>query len=330
MKAIQYQAYGGPEVIEEVEKEQPVPSPAEVLVRIHSIGMNYADIARRQGTYVVPTPLPFFPGSEIAGTIEAVGGEITRLKPGDRVAALITDGGYAEFAAVHEQAIIPIPDSLDFDQAAAFPLQGLSAYHVLKTMGRLEQGETVLVHAAAGGVGGIAVQLAKRFGAGKIIATASTPEKLHYAKELGADVLINYTETGWEQKVLEATDGRGVDVAMEMAGGEIFSRTLDCLAPFGRLVVFGSASGEPSRLQAGRLMRANQSVIGFFLPQIMKRRDLMQQSLEELFAFLETGGLKLPIGETFPLAEAARAQSQMQERKTTGKLILRPDSSSSS
>lgn len=323
MKAIQYKAYGGTEVIEQVEKEKPVPASKEVLVRVHSIGMNYADIARRQGAYVVPTPLPFYPGSEVAGTIEAVGEEVTQFQTGDRVAALITDGGYAEFAAVNEQAIIPIPDSLDFDQAAAFPLQGLSAYHVLKTMGRLEEGESVLVHAAAGGVGGIAVQLAKRFGAGSIIATASTPEKLAYAENLGADVLINYTEDGWEQKVLEATDGRGVDVAMEMAGGDIFSRTLDCLAPFGRLVVFGSASGEPSRLQAGRLMGANQSVIGFFLPQIMKRRDLMQQSLKDLFTFLEDGGLTLPIGDVFPLDEAARAQTLMQERQTTGKLILR-------
>lgn len=323
MKAIQYKAYGGTEVIEQVEKEKPVPASKEVLVRVHSIGMNYADIARRQGAYVVPTPLPFYPGSEVAGTIEAVGEEVTQFQTGDRVAALITDGGYAEFAAVNEQAIIPIPDSLDFDQAAAFPLQGLSAYHVLKTMGRLEEGESVLVHAAAGGVGGIAVQLAKRFGAGSIIATASTPEKLAYAENLGADVLINYTEDGWEQKVLEATDGRGVDVAMEMASGDIFSRTLDCLAPFGRLVVFGSASGEPSRLQAGRLMGANQSVIGFFLPQIMKRRDLMQQSLKDLFTFLEDGGLTLPIGDVFPLDEAARAQTLMQERQTTGKLILR-------
>lgn len=323
MKAIQYKAYGGTEVIEQVDKEKPVPSSKEVLVRVHSIGMNYADIARREGAYVVPTPLPFYPGSEIAGIIEKVGEEVTQFKTGDRVAALITDGGYAEFAAVNEQAIIPIPDSLDFDQAAAFPLQSLSAYHVLKTMGRLEEGESVLVHAAAGGVGGIAVQLAKRFGAGRIIATASTPQKLAYAENLGADVLINYTEEGWEQQVLEATDGRGVDVAMEMAGGDIFSRTLDCLAPFGRLVVFGSASGEPSRLQAGRLMGANQSVIGFFLPQIMKRRDLMQHSLRDLFTFLEEGGLTLPIGDVFPLDEAARAQTLMQERQTTGKLILR-------
>jgi NADPH2:quinone reductase len=223
-----------------------------------------------------------------------------------------------------ERGLIPLPGQIDFQTAAALPLQGLSAYHVLKTMGRLEQGETVLVHAAAGGVGTIAVQLAKIFGAGKIIATASTEAKLELAREMGADVLVNYSEEGWEQKVLEATGGKGVDVALEMAGGDVFYKTLKCLAPFGRLVVYGVASGEQSKFNPSSLMARNQSVIGFFLPQIMRRPDLLASSTRELFQYVGEGKLRLTIGGVYPLEEAREVHRLLQGRKTTGKLILEP------
>src|SRR6185312_969691 len=164
---------------------------------------------------------------------------VKRFKPGMRVVSLIESGAYAEFAKVHEMALTPIPDGVDFTNAVALPLQGQTAYHILKTMGRLEKGETVLVHAAAGGVGALSVQLAKLFGAGKVIATASSDEKLAHAEKLGADYLVNYTEQGWEEKVRELTDGKGADVILEMVGGDIFHKSLKCLAPFGRLVIFG-------------------------------------------------------------------------------------------
>ncbi|SDI80905.1 NADPH2:quinone reductase [Natribacillus halophilus] len=277
---------------------------------------------RRKGQYVVHTPVPFIPGAEVAGVVKETGSEVTSVDPGQRVVTMTGSGGYAEYVSVDERAVIPIGDELDFSTAAALPLQGLSAYHVLKTMGQLEGGETVLVHAAAGGVGSISVQLAKLLGAGKVIATASTEEKLADAKRLGADVCINYTQEGWEKEVLQATDGEGVDIAMEMAGGDIFEKTLRILGRFGRLIVFGSASGEPSKLDARRLMEKNQSVIGFFLPQVMRKPQLIQSSLEELFSHLRSGDLQLQIGHTFTLEEAARVHELMEDRKTKGKIIL--------
>jgi NADPH:quinone reductase len=324
MKAVQLQKFGGPEVLEIVEIDRPVPTGREVLIEIKAIGVNYADTARREGQYVVKTLLPFIPGAEIAGVVTAVGEKVTNATPGMRVVTLIESGGYSEFALADERSLIPIPEQLDFQNAAALPLQGLSAYHVLKTMGRLEKGETVLVHAAAGGVGTLSVQLAKLFGAGKIIATASSPEKLELARKMGADVLINYTESNWVEQVLEATGGKGVDVALEMVGGEVFNNTLKCLATFGRLVVFGAASGEQSRMYPSSLMARNQSVIGFFLPQIMRKPELLQRSLVELLTYLGEGKLKLTIGGVFPLEEAANVHVLLQSRKTTGKLLLEP------
>lgn len=324
MKSVLFTQYGGPEVLRLVDVEKPAPKDHEILIEIKAIGVNYADTARREGQYVVPTPLPFTPGAEIAGVVTAVGEKVTRVVPGTRVVTLIEYGGYAEYALADERSVIPIGDKLSFELAASLPLQGLSAYHVLKTMGRLEKGETVLVHAAAGGVGTIAVQLAKIFGAGKVIATASTEEKLQLAKEMGADVLVNYTKDGWEKEVLEATGGKGVDVALEMAGGDIFYKTLQCLATFGRLVIYGVASGEQSRFYPSSLMARNQSVIGFFLPQIMRKRELLQSSLEELFTYLGDGRLRLTIGDVFPLEDSAKVHELMQTRKTVGKLILVP------
>lgn len=324
MKAVQFTEYGGPEVLKLIEKDTPTPTDHEVLIEIKAIGVNYADTARREGQYVLPTSLPFTPGAEIAGVVTAVGEKVTRVVPGTRVVTLIESGGYAEYGLADERSVIPIGESLSFELAASLPLQGLSAYHILKTMGRLESGETVLVHAAAGGVGTIAVQLAKLFGAGKVIATASTDEKLALAKEMGADVLVNYTKEGWEEEVLEATGGKGVDVALEMAGGDIFNKTLKCLATYGRLVIYGVASGDQSRFYPSSLMARNHSVIGFFLPQIMRKRDLLQGSLEELFTYLSDGRLKLTIGEVFPLEDAAKVHELLQSRQTKGKLILVP------
>jgi len=324
MKAVQLKEYGGPEVLNLVDIERPVPKGHEVLIEIKAIGVNYADTARREGQYVVKTPLPFIPGAEIAGIVAEVGENVTKVKPGTRIVTLIESGGYAEFALADERALIPIPEQLNFHTAAALPLQGLSAYHILKTMGRLEKGESVLVHAAAGGVGTIAVQLAKLFGAGKIIATASSDEKLALAREMGADVLINYTEPDWEKQVIEATDGKGVNVALEMVGGEVFNKTVRCLATFGRLVIFGAASGEQSRFYPSSLMARNQSVIGFFLPQIMRKQELLLPSLVELLTYLGEGKLKLTIGGVFPLEEAAQVHTLLQSRKTQGKLILEP------
>ncbi|MCD5323212.1 MULTISPECIES: quinone oxidoreductase family protein [Pontibacillus] len=324
MKAVQFEYYGGPEVLEMKDFKNPSPAEGEVLLKVEVIGVNYADTARREGAYVVPTPLPFIPGAEVAGVVEEVGEGVQNVTKGDRVVTLIEKGGYAEFAVANAQTLIPIPNGVSPETAVALPLQGLTAYHILKTMGQLEEGETVLVHAAAGGVGSLAVQLAKTFGAGKVIATASTKEKLEFAKSLGADAAINYTEENWREQVIEANGGKGVDVALEMAGGEIFHETVKCMRSFGRVVVYGVASGNPAQMYPSGLMNRNLSVIGFFLPQIMKKPKLFSSSLQELLGLVERDELKLTIGGVYPLAEAANVHELLQSRKTKGKLVLVP------
>lgn len=324
MKAIQFKEYGGPSVLEKVEVDRPELGEGEVLLKVHAIGVNYADTARREGAYVVPTPLPFIPGAEVAGIVEEVGEGVSRVSKGDRVVTLIGSGGYAEFVKAKESTLIPIPNEVADETAVALPLQGLTAYHILTTMGRLEKGETVLVHAAAGGVGSLAVQLAKHFGAGNVIATASSEEKLKLARDLGADHAINYTHPNWREEVLEATDGRGVDVALEMAGGDIFQETVKCMRAFGRVVVYGVASGDPAQMYPSGLMNRNLSVIGFFLPQIMKKPVLFEKSLNHLLKMIKTGELKLTVGGVFDLDEAAHVHEVMQARKTKGKLVLKP------
>ncbi|WP_079479251.1 quinone oxidoreductase family protein [Halobacillus salinus] len=324
MRAIQFKQFGGPDVLETVDVDEPILESDQVLIKVKAIGVNYADTARREGAYVVPTPLPFIPGAEVAGVVEDVGNPDSRFKKGDRVVTLIGSGGYAEYVAAKEQTLIPIPDNVDDQMAVALPLQGLTAYHILLTMGRMEKGETVLVHAAAGGVGSLAVQLAKHYGAGNVIATASSDAKLALAKELGADHVVNYTEPNWREAVLEASDGRGVDVALEMAGGEVFHETIKCMRPFGRVVTYGVASGETPQLNAAGLMNRNLSVIGFFLPQIMKKPVLFEKSLQELLLLVKYGDLKLTVGGVFGLEEAAHVHEIMQARKTKGKLVLTP------
>lgn len=265
MKAIQFKQYGSPDVLRVINLARPVPKKKDVLIKVEAIGVNYADTARREGAYVVDTPLPFIPGSEVAGEVVELGEEVEGIKVGMKVVTLLGSHratGYAEYTLADSRGLIPLPDGVDLKQAAALPLQGLTAYHILKTMGRIEKGETVVVHAAAGGVGTLAVQLAKKFGA-NVIATASSDEKLAIAKRLGADVLINYTEAGWQNKVMEETK-HGADVILEMVGGSIFYDSLHCLAPFGRLVFYGMASGQPVKFNPGRLMEKNQSVMGFF------------------------------------------------------------------
>ncbi|MBP1949395.1 quinone oxidoreductase family protein [Virgibacillus litoralis] len=324
MKAVQFNEYGGPDVLEVIDTKAPAFSEDDVLIEVQAVGVNYADTARREGQYVVPTNLPFIPGAEVAGVVSEVGSNVKSIQKGARVVALIESGGYAEYAVVPAASVIPVPDGVEFERAVALPLQGLSAYHILKTMGRLEEGETVLVHAAAGGVGSLAVQLAKLFGAGKVIATASNEEKLAFAKKMGADHAVDYTKDDWELEVRELTGGEGVDVALEMVGGEVFHKTIECLAPFGRLVIYGAASGEQAKFYPGALMKRNQSVVGFFLPQIMRKPKLFQNSLSELLIYVQKGELKLTVGGTYPLADAANVHALMQGRKTKGKLVLIP------
>jgi NADPH2:quinone reductase len=316
--------FGDPSVLKLVEIERPAPGDGEVLIEVKSAGVNYADTMRRRNQYLEETPLPFVPGSEVAGEVAEVGAGVEDAQEGDRIVTLLGIGGYAGYAVAPARNLIPVPDGMDFDEAAAIPLQGLTAYHVLRTSGMLEEGESVLVHAAAGGVGTLAVQMAKLMGASPVVATASTQEKLDLAKEFGADVLINYSEEDWPEKVREATDGAGADVILEMIGGDFVQKNLECLAAFGRMVVYGAASGERGSLVPMDLMHENQVVAGFYLPQIMARPELFGSSLEEILGWISSGDLKLTIGTRYPLEEASEAHEALEGRQTSGKIVLNP------
>ena len=324
MKAIWVEEFGEADVLQYVDVERPEPGEGEVLVEVRSAGVNYADTMRRRNQYVESQDLPFTPGSEVAGVVAAVGEGVDDVSVGDRVVTLLGTGGYAEYAVAPARGLIPLPEGLDFDRAAAIPLQGLTAYHCIKTSGALKDGESVLVHAAAGGVGTLSVQMAKLLGAGAVIATASSEEKLDLARSLGADVLIDYTEEDWPERVREATEGKGADIILEMVGADFPEKNLKCLDVFGRMVVFGAASRERGTIVPAALMKRCHAVVGFYLPQIMRRPDLFVPSLKEILAWISTGDLRLTIGGTYSLEQAADAHSDLEGRQTTGKLLLNP------
>jgi NADPH:quinone reductase len=307
--------YGGPEVLRLVELPVPEPSDGEVLVRVTRAGLNFADTHRRTNSYLVRDALPLVPGSEIAGV---------RAGDGQRVVALVPDGGYAEYAIAPSAQTFAIPDGVDDATALALLLQGLTAWHLYRTCGRVAAGESVAVHAAAGGVGSLAVQLGRPMGAGRVIAIASTAQKRALALELGADAAIDSAPEGLTERLVEANLGRRVDVVFEMAGGEAFDRSLAALAPFGRLVAYGVASGEGNTVRSGQLMRASRSVVGFWLMHCLGRPAMVDEALADLFARVARGELRVVAGPAYPLAEAARAQLDLAERRTIGKVTLDP------
>jgi len=321
MKAIRINETGGPEVMHLEEIATPIPQNDEVLLQVVAAGINYADLAQRQGTYLTRTRTPMTLGVEVAGIVAGHGPGVTAPPVGTRVVAFVT-GAYAEYALAHTGTIIPIPDTLDFTHAAAFLLQGITAYQLLRESAHIQPGESVLVHAAAGGVGTFALQLAKLMGAGKVIGTASSEAKLDLARSLGADVAINYTAPDWSAQVKNATNGLGADIILEMVGGEIATQSLECLAPFGRMVVYGTASGEITQFTGIQLMYNNQAIIGYWLSKWLQRTDRIAVAALELMQYINAGQLKIIVGNTFPLSEAVAAHSAIAERKTMGKVVL--------
>lgn len=321
MKAIRINETGGPEVMHLEEIEKPTPKAGEVLIRIAAAGINYADLAQRQGAYLTRTRTPMTIGFEIAGTVEALGDGVSSPQVGSRVVAL-TAGGYAEYTTALANTVIPIPNNLDFASAAAFPVQGITAYQLLHESTRLQSGESVLVHAAAGGVGTLAIQLAKLMGAKTVVGTASSDKKLALVRELGADAAINYTEDTWADQVKQATNGNGPDVILEMVGGDIAEKSLQILAPFGRMVVYGAAGGQGVQFSGIQLMYKNQSIVGYWLTSWMSRPDKTAEAAQALMQYLASGQLRIIVGSTFPLESAADAHKAIAERKTTGKVVL--------
>lgn len=324
MKAIRFHATGGPEVLRLEDAPDPVPRAGEVLIRVRAAGVNFADTRFRLGTYFVRPRFPAIPGLEAAGEIVALGEGVEERQVGERVMALGANA-YAELMVSPAASTYPLPDGLSFEAAAALPVQGLTAHHLLGLAGRLRAGESVLVHAAAGGVGSLAVQLAKRAGAGLVVGTSSGA-KVELVRSLGGDLAIDYGREDFAARVKEATGGRGVDVILEMLGGrEACRRNLASLAPFGRLIVYGAASGElGAAIEPVSLMAKNQSVIGYYLTPIVADRALCAPALAELASLVTSGALRLVQGGSYPLADAARAHAALESRATVGKLVLLP------
>ena len=313
MRAIQITEFGGPEVLQLRDLPDPVPPEGFHVVDVATAGVNYADTHQTDDSYLTPTALPAIPGSEVVGT----------TPDGVRVAAFTTTGGYAERSAVHPAMSFPLPEAVGDAQALALMVQGLTAWHLLRTSTHLEPGESVVVHAAAGGVGTLAVQLAKAWGAGRVIAVASTDEKRDLATSLGADVTVDAGAEDLKAALEAANDGRKVDVVLEMVGGATFDASLAALAPFGRLATFGMASRTPPKaVHAGELMGRSRAVVGFWLAHCFTRPAMLQAAMAELLDMVVAGTLVPQVGGTYPLGDARLAHEDLRSRRSTGKLVL--------
>jgi NADPH2:quinone reductase len=313
MKAIQISEFGGPEVMKLVELPDPTPGAGEVLLEVTAIGINYADTHQTENSYLSQQTLPLIPGLEVVGTYK-----------GKRYLASAASGGYAEKASVYEALLAPIPDAVSDEEAICMLVQGTTAWHILKTMGHLSPGETVVIHAAAGGVGTLAIQLAKMWGA-KVIAVTSSDEKATLAKSLGADEVVDAKAEDLGKALRKANGGKGVDIVLEMVGGNTFDESMKALGDFGRMITYGMASRTaPTPIHPGALMHGSKTVSGFWLANCFASKEMLGDVIAELFALVADGKLKPVIGGTYPLNEAAGAHRAMLARETTGKIVLKP------
>jgi NADPH2:quinone reductase len=313
VKAVQITEFGGPEKLQLVELDDPMPAEGEVLVEVARSGINFADTHATRNDYLAEQSLPLVPGAEVSG----------RTVDGRRVAALLGNGGYAEKVSVHEALLVPVPDEVDDDQAAGLLLQGLTAMALVQRCARVEPGETLVVEAAAGGTGSLAVQLGKRAGA-KVIGLASSEEKRQLVERLGADATVDSRSEELGAAIREANGGARVDAVLHMSGGDAFDQELGVLAPLGRMVVFGIASREQREVSTAALLRGSKSVIAFWLAHLLMRRDLVVPMISELLSAVGAGELQVTIGGVYPLSEAARAHEDLIGRRTSGKLLLDP------
>ena len=322
MRAVQITRFGGPEVLDVVDLPEPEPAPGQKLFTVSTAGINFADTHQTEDSYLAPQQLPLIPGAEFVGS--AAGGP--------RVVGLLDGGGYAEKVAAHDRLTWPVPDSVSDEQALAVVLQGATAWHMLRTSAHLAEGETVVVIAGAGGVGSLAVQLAKRWGAGRVIATASSPEKRQLAERLGADVTVDPALADDDPKAFtaalrEANGGKAVDIVLEMTGGPVFDGSLSALAPFGRLVAYGQAGRtEPKPIRANALMAKSRAVIGFWLAHCMRRPHMMDAAIDDLLRMVAARELEPVVGGRYPLSAVREAHEDLLARRTTGKLVLDPSS----
>jgi len=314
MKAIYITEFGGPEVMKYVDLPEPVPAGSQVLLDVTAIGINYADTHQTENSYLSTQKLPLIPGMEVVG----------KMPDGSRVLALAASGGYCQKTLVNPKTVIPLPDKVSDGQALAMMVQGSTAHMILKKMGQIKAGESVVIHAGAGGVGSVAIQLAKLWGA-FVIAVTSSDEKKKLCMALGADVVVDANEADLTAALIKANNGKGVDLILEMVGGSTLDQSLEALAAFGRLVVYGMASRKaPKAIHPGALMPKSQSVIGFWLVNALADKELMAEVFMDLFGMIITGKLKPVIGSTYPLSKASDAHRDMLARKTVGKIVLDP------
>jgi NADPH:quinone reductase len=313
VKAIQIDEFGGPDVLQYRDVEDPQPKEGEVLIEVARAGINFADTHATRNDYLAEQSLPLIPGTEVSG----------RAPDGGRVAAILASGGYAEKVAVPEAFLVPVPDEVDDDQAAALLLQGLTAMALVRRCAAVEPGETLVVEAAAGGTGSLAVQLGKQAGA-KVIGLASSEEKRALVERLGADATVDSRADDLKEAILAANDGQRVDAVLHMSGGEAFDAELSALAPMGRMVVFGIASREQREVSTARLLRGSKAVIGFWLIHLLMRREVVTPMIGELFSMVGRGELEVTVGQVYPLSDAAQAHEDLVARRTAGKLLLDP------
>ena len=329
MRQVQFSRFGGPEVLEVVEKPTPAPGKGQVLVRVRAIGVNFADTLLRQNRYAITPELPAIPGSEVVGTIERLGDGVSGLTIGARVAVPLfatgaAVGGYVDYMVVEAGLIVPLPDAVSFEAALALMVQGLTALYLTNQISPKDK--TVLVNAAAGGVGSLLVQLAKRSGAKAVIAAASAAKKLDFARSLGADVSIDYTKPDWVDEVRAASCGAGPDIIYESVGGDVTKGCLAALAPGGELVIYGALNIQGFEFGVPELLGIifkNQSLTGFALLGLLNSEGL-KAGLAELFDLAVRGELKVTVGATYPLEHAADAHRALEGRGSTGKLVLVP------
>lgn len=320
MKAIRYHQVGGPEVLRFEEVPEPVAGPGEVRIQVRAAGVNFADTERRRGLYDAKVPLPRILGSEAAGVVESVGPGVDKSWLGRRVVALAARS-YAEFATVSEQELLELPEHVSFEEGAGLLVQGLTAWHLVHTMGRLSAGQSVLIHAAAGGVGLLAVQLAKTVGA-RVLGTVSTEEKARLVREFGADEVILYGESDVTEQVRALTGGHGVELVLDSVGASTWKSSLESLAAFGHLVSYGSASGAPPPVDVESLYEKSLKVSAYWL-RTVHPPALQRQAREALRALLTESRLRVHVGGVFALADAAEAHRQLEGRHTVGKVVLR-------
>jgi NADPH:quinone reductase len=321
MKAVRIHEFGDLDVLRWEEVPVPKPRSHQVLVKVESSGVNYADVMRRRGGYPGPD-LPSTLGLEAAGTIEELGSEVTGLTVGQRVMAMGPQGN-AEYVAVNANLVFPYPETIDPVQAGGMPIVFLTAYHLLKTRGQMQSGDTVLIQAGASGVGTVATQLAKAWDA-RVITTASTQDKLDLGRSLGAEVTINYTTQDFEEEVQKLTDGRGVELVLECVGGPVLEKSLRCVASYGRLISYGNASGTPANLPSADFTSANRTIIGFSMGRSPVGTLDHQKAMSELMPMISSGQVKLIVDQVLPMAEAGKAHQHLSSRGSRGKVILVP------